>query len=122
MRLDPDNPLVTVMMMMGGTPDRIVGTTNLFMCRKAGWRNRVKICAELFSTATASERVADRNSVQGGNCSFGYFRFARVAEAPFTASTDSCLCKPSCKYSSTSDHPTRFNTTLPVYLPIYIYS
>ena len=51
---------------------------DLRLCDGDKWRERVKVCFELFSTAAASERVAGkmmRNSVQGKNCSFGCVEF-----------------------------------------------
>ena len=60
------------------SPDNIVGVADLRLCDGAAWKESVKVCLELFSTATASDRVAgpmERNSVQGNNCSYGYIEF-----------------------------------------------
>ena len=54
---------------------------DLRLCDGDKWRESVKVFFELFSTATASERVAgemERNSVQGNSCSFGYVQFNQV--------------------------------------------
>ena len=59
--------------------DYIVGVADLRLCNGDEWKESVKVCFELFSTATASERVAPemmRNSVQGNNCSYGYVEFS----------------------------------------------
>ena len=56
----------------------MVGVADLHLCDGDKWRESVKVCFELFSTAAASERVAgemERNSVQGNSCSFGYVEF-----------------------------------------------
>ena len=60
------------------SPDHIVGVADLRLCDGAAWKESVKVCFELFSTATAIDRAADpmeRNSVQGNNCSYGYVEF-----------------------------------------------
>ena len=60
------------------SPDNFVGVFDLRLCDGAAWKESVKVCLELFSTATASDRVAgamERNSIQGDNCSYGYIEF-----------------------------------------------
>ena len=60
------------------SPDHIVGVDSLHLCDGDVWRESVKVCLELFSVATSSDRVAgpiERNSVQGDNCSYGYIEF-----------------------------------------------
>ena len=60
------------------SPDHIVGVDRLRLCDGDVWRESVKVCVELFSIATSSDRVAgliERNSVQGDNCSYGYIEF-----------------------------------------------
>ena len=57
------------------SPDYIVGVADLRLCDGDEWKENVKVCFELFSTAAASERVAPemmRNSIQRNNCSYGY--------------------------------------------------
>ena len=59
----------------GPSPDYIVGVADLRLCDGDEWKENVKVCFELFSTAAASERVVPemmRNSIQGNNCSYGY--------------------------------------------------
>ena len=58
--------------------DHFVGVADLRLCNGNTWKESVKVCLELFSTATASPRVSgpdERNSVQANNCSFGYVQF-----------------------------------------------
>ena len=60
------------------SPDQVVGVADLRLCGGDKWRESVKVCFELFSTAAASDRVAaemQRNSVQGNSCSFGFVEF-----------------------------------------------
>ena len=64
--------------MLVPSPDRMVGVADVGLCDGDKWKERVQVCFELFSTATASDRVApemERNSVQANNCSFGYVQF-----------------------------------------------
>ena len=65
------------------TRDQLVGVADLRLCDGDKWKESVKVCFELFSTAAASDRVApemQRNSVQGNSCSYGSveFRFLEV--------------------------------------------
>ena len=76
--VDKYHPYVSAISMLVPSPDRMVGVADLRLCDGAQWKERVQVCFELFSTATASDRVApemERNSVQANNCSFGYVRF-----------------------------------------------
>ena len=76
--LDRYHPYVSTLTRLEPSPDEVVGVADLRLCDGDKWRESVKVCFELFSTATASERVAGemmRNSVQGNNCSFGYVEF-----------------------------------------------
>ena len=76
--VNSDHQWVSALSNRGPTPDQIVGVADLRLCDGDKWKENVKICFELFSTAAASERVAPemmRNSVQGNNCSFGYLEF-----------------------------------------------
>ena len=85
--VDKDHQWVSAISNRGPTPDQVVGVADLRLCDGDKWRESVKVCFELFSTAAASERVAgemERNSVQGNNsCSFGYieFNFIEVRDA-----------------------------------------
>ena len=84
--VDKDHQWVSVISNRGPTPDQVVGVADLRLCDGDKWRESVKVCFELFSTAAASERVAgemEKNSVQGNNCSFGYieFNFIEVRDA-----------------------------------------
>ena len=76
--VDKDHQWVSAISNRGPTPDQIVGVAGLRLCDGDKWRKSVKVCFELFSTASASERVApemERNSVQRDSCSFGYIEF-----------------------------------------------
>ena len=78
LKVDKDHQLVSAVSNRGPTPDQLVGVADLDLCDGEKWRESVKVCFELFSTAAASERVAgemERNSEQGNNCSFGYVEF-----------------------------------------------
>ena len=77
--LDRYHQYVSTLTKLLPSPDRVVGVADLRLCDGDEWKETVKVCMELFSTAAASERVADemeRNSVQGNNCSFGYVEFS----------------------------------------------
>ena len=53
----------------------IVGMSDLRLCDDDTWKERVKVCFELFCTGTYTSRVGSatgRNSWQANNCSFGY--------------------------------------------------
>ena len=76
--VDKDHQWVSVISMLVPSPDRLVGVADLRLCDGTGWRQSVKVCTELFSTASMTEKVApvmERNSLQDNNCSFGYFDF-----------------------------------------------
>jgi hypothetical protein len=69
--------------MLVPSADRFLGVADLRLCNGETWKERVKVCLELFASATASERVApegERNSIQANNCSFGYAEFNLVSE------------------------------------------
>ena len=73
--VDKYHPLVSVIARQDPSPDFVAGVADLVLCDGASWRESVKVCLELFSTAAGSEREApemERNSVQGDNCSYGY--------------------------------------------------
>jgi len=53
----------------------MAGVSQLDLCDGDGWKKYVKVCAELFSTATKSDHVGIYNTVQMHNCSLGYFEF-----------------------------------------------
>ena len=69
---------VSVLTMLAPSVDQMAGVSRLDLCNGNRWRRYVKVCAELFSTATKSERVATPNSIQMNNCSFGYFEFRNM--------------------------------------------
>ena len=76
--VDKDHPYVSSLIRLVPSPDYVVGVDSLRLCDGDKWKESVKVCFELFSTATASDRVAPemmRNSVQNNSCSFGYVEF-----------------------------------------------
>ena len=76
--VDKFHQWVSAVTMLAPSLDRMVGVANLRLCDGNDWKRTVKVCSELFSTATRSGRVhpsMQRNSVQWNNCSFGYFTF-----------------------------------------------
>jgi hypothetical protein len=76
--VDKNHQLVSTITRLTSSPDQVVGVADLRLCDGNKWRESVKVCFELFSTAAASDRVASemqRNSVQGNNCNFGYIEF-----------------------------------------------
>ena len=76
--VDKYHQWVSTVSMLAPSLDRMVGVADLRLCDGNDWKKSVKVCSELFSTATRSQRVhpsMQRNSVQWNNCSFGYFRF-----------------------------------------------
>ena len=76
LKVDSQHQYVSVVTMLVPSADRMMGVSLLRLCAGSQWRQMVRLCGELFSTATKSERVSDtRNSIQSNNCSFGYFEF-----------------------------------------------
>ena len=78
LRVDKDHQWVSTVSMLAPSRDRMVGVPDLRLCDGYDWKKSVKVCSELFSTATRSERVHPpmlRNTIQANNCSFGYFEF-----------------------------------------------
>ena len=76
--VDKYHQWVSTVVMLVPSFDRMVGVADLRLCDGHDWKRSVKVCSELFSTATKSERVHApmlRNSIQYNNCSFGYFQF-----------------------------------------------
>ena len=74
--VDSQHQYVSLVTMLAPSSDHMTGVSMLRLCAGSQWRQMVKVCAELFSTATKSQRVSDsRNSIQSNNCSFGYFEF-----------------------------------------------
>ena len=76
--VDKYHQYVSAISMLVPSPDRLVGVADLRLCDGAQWRDEVQVCFELFSTATATDKVVppmERNSVQANNCSFGYVQF-----------------------------------------------
>ena len=75
---DNEHHYVSALTRLIPSPDYVVGVADLNLCDGDKWKESVKVCFELFSTATASDRVApenERNSVQGHNGSFGFAEF-----------------------------------------------
>ena len=78
LRVDKYHQWVSTVTMLAPSRDRMVGVADLRLCNGYDWKRSLKVCSELFSTATMSERVhpsMQRNSIQWNNCSFGYFEF-----------------------------------------------
>ena len=78
LEVDKVHQWVSTVSMLAPSLDRMVGVADLRLCDGNDWKRSVKVCSELFSTATRSLRVhpsMQRNSVQWNNCSFGYFTF-----------------------------------------------
>ncbi|CAI8048830.1 Spondin-2 [Geodia barretti] len=78
LKIDKSHQFVSGVSMLVPSPDRLVGVADLRLCDGDQWKREVQVCFELFSTATATAKVApemERNSVQENNCSFGYVRF-----------------------------------------------
>ena len=76
--IDKNHQWVSAISMLVPSPDRLVGVADLRLCDGAEWKESVRVCFELFSTATATEKVVgemERNSLQANNCSFGYVEF-----------------------------------------------
>ena len=76
-KVDNQHQFVSAASMLVPSPDRMVGVADLRLCDGDQWKREVQVCFELFSTATASAKVApemERNSFQENNCSFGYVR------------------------------------------------
>ena len=78
LKIDKYHQFVSGVSMLVPSPDRLVGVADLRLCDGDQWKREVQVCFELFSTATATAKVApemERNSIQENNCSFGYVRF-----------------------------------------------
>ena len=56
--VDSDHQYVSGLTMIAPSLDRMMGVSLLRLCNGSDWRRRVKVCGELFSTATRSERVS----------------------------------------------------------------
>jgi hypothetical protein len=85
--VDSAHQYASAISMLVPSPDRLVGVADLRLCDGDEWRKNVKVCFELFSTATGTDKVAgpmERNSLQAGNCSFGYVEF-RLNSAVITS-------------------------------------
>ena len=83
--VDKDHQYVSAISMLVPSPDRLVGVADLRLCNGDEWRDRVRVCFELFSTATATDKVVaamERNSLQSNNCSFGYVEFDLISGSP----------------------------------------
>ena len=80
--VDAAHQWVSVASMLAPSPDRMVGFADLRMCDGDEWKESMMVCLELFSTATATEKVIgvmERNSLQANNCSFGYVQLDLVS-------------------------------------------
>ena len=75
LRVDANHSYVSVLTMLAPSADRMMGVSRLQLCEGSCWKDRVKVCGELFSTATASVLIDRPNTIQAQNCSFGYFTF-----------------------------------------------
>ena len=92
--LDREHQYVSAISMLVPSPDRLVGVADLRLCDGNKWRDRVQVCFELFSTATATDKVApvmERNSLQSNNCSFGYVEFTFLSGSPKVTGTLSAV-------------------------------
>ena len=90
--VDKNHQFVSAISMLVPSPDRLVGVADLRLCDGGEWRESVKVCLELFSTAAASERVApemERNSLQDTNCSFGYVLYTLIPEVSYITENSS---------------------------------
>ena len=56
--VDKYHQFVSTLTRLNPSPDQVVGVADLRLCDGDKWRESVKVCFELFSTAAASERVA----------------------------------------------------------------
>ena len=115
--VDADHSFVSVATMLVPSMDRMMGVSGLQLCNVNEWKERVKVCGELFSTATKTDPLGRPNTLQMNNCSFGYFLFSlkHVLPPPIPPpppppppplyrddcptvegdpSADSCLCQP----------------------------
>ncbi|WP_411022920.1 spondin domain-containing protein, partial [Salmonella sp. s51228] len=68
---------ITVISMMGNTPDYMLGVDRLDLIsdNRKNWKKSVKICATLYASGTKTKPVRCPNSIQYENCSFAYFQF-----------------------------------------------
>ena len=85
--VDKNHQYTSAISMLVPSLDRLVGVADLRLCDGTQWKEEVKVCFELFSTATASDKVVgpmERNSVQANNCSFGYVSFILKPEVALT--------------------------------------
>ena len=97
--LNKDHQFVSAVLMSAPSPDRMVGVADLRLCDGDQWKEKVKVCFELFSTATASETVVremKRNSLQANNCSFGYVEFTLLEVSYYSDSNIATLILPIC--------------------------
>jgi hypothetical protein len=104
--VDRDHQYVSAISMLVPSPDRLVGVADLRLCDGDQWRERVKVCFELFSTAGATEKVApemERNSLQAGNCSFGYVEFEIIPQDQGRTELAE-TCEPESKFKSAFIH------------------
>lgn len=95
LKVHPDLPYVSAVVKQGGAPDFILAVTQLRLCNGDKWHKRIRVCGELTSTNTTHMILGSQShSVQGRNCSFGYFQFQLKREQKIDPSPDSCCCQP----------------------------
>ena len=100
LQVHPDFPYVSTAVMQGGSPDFIVGVSQMSLCNEDKWPKKIQMCGELFSTNTSHIILGgESHSVQGGNCSFGYFEFQLNRVKEMDPSPDSCSCQPKSEQS-----------------------
>lgn len=74
--VDKDHQYVSGLFMQVPSLDHMMGVSRLRLCNGHDWIRRIKVCGELFSTATLNPRAfPGRNTIQYNNCSFGYFEY-----------------------------------------------
>ena len=69
--VDKYHQWISAMSHLAPSVDQLVGVADLRLCDDDQWKKKVKVCMELFSTATDS-KIVERRSVQLDNCSFGF--------------------------------------------------
>ena len=122
--VDQDHQWVSAISARVSARDQLVGVADLRLCDGEEWKERVKVCFELFSTATASDRVAPemmRNSVQGNSCSYGSIEFRFLEVLPLSIGTciygmDACITQCILKPPATIN----LSSTEPLYYVPYI--
>jgi hypothetical protein len=78
LNFDKYHQWVSALSHLAPSADQLVGVADLRMCDGDKWKEKVKACLELFSTAKAGVDAMDRKSVQLNNCSFGYIELELI--------------------------------------------